>query len=380
MKLACVIVAAGRGIRMGGEIPKQYRMVNGQAVVSRAILAMLEEPRVEALLTVIRPQDGKHYHPAVANILDRRLLEPVFGGATRAQSVYKGLQALQKYRPKNVLIHDAARPFVPVSVTELVVDALENSAAVLPVLPITDTVWQRQAETLHSVDRNALFRAQTPQGFQFAQIFAAHSENKSNATDDISVARAADIAITLVEGSEENYKITTEDDLVRAERNFSVDVRIGTGFDVHAFKAGKKITLCGVDIAFPKSLDGHSDADVALHAITDAIFGALAQGDIGHWFPPSDQQWQGVASEIFLLKAIERAAAAGMRVSNLDCTIICELPKIAPYALAMRARIADICGIDSSRVSVKATTSEKLGFTGRGEGIAAMASATLVSR
>ncbi|HSF91682.1 MAG TPA: 2-C-methyl-D-erythritol 2,4-cyclodiphosphate synthase, partial [Paracoccaceae bacterium] len=296
-------------------------------------------------------------------------------------SVRLGLEALEFLKPEAVLIHDAARPLVSVDVISGVLAALETNIAAFPVLPVVDALWlQDSGQITTPQPRENLVRAQTPQGFRFAEILAAHREIKTPAADDVAIARAAGYAVATTQGAEENFKITLPQDFARAEHiiGAQMDIRTGNGFDVHKFGPGEHVTLCGVQIPFSQGLVGHSDADVPMHTITDAIFGALAEGDIGQWFPPSEAEWKGAASEIFLAKAVERVAARGFTISNIDCTIICELPKIGPHAQTMRAEIARICRLDVDRVSVKATTSEKLGFTGRGEGIASMATATLV--
>ena len=307
---------------------------------------------------------------------------PVTGADTRSGSVRLGLEALAARGVDAVLIHDAARPFLPVEVTGRVIAALRDGAeAVCPGIPVVDALWRaRDGEVDAPVDRTGLWRAQTPQGFGFDAIVAAHRRAEADLADDVAAARASGLPVRMVAGARENYKITTPEDLERARRDTGghMDIRTGNGFDVHAFGEGDRVTLCGVGVPFGRGLSGHSDADVGMHALTDAIFGALAEGDIGHWFPPSDARWKGAASEIFLRKAMERAAARGFEVTHLDCTLICEAPKIGPHSAAMRARLAEIAGLAEERISVKATTSERLGFTGRGEGIAALATATLV--
>ncbi|SOH93674.1 2-C-methyl-D-erythritol 2,4-cyclodiphosphate synthase [Monaibacterium marinum] len=373
MTTAALIVAAGRGTRMGGELPKQYATLAGAPILTHTIRAML--PHVDMLHVVIHPDDVTLYQAAT---VDFDLPPPVFGGETRAVSVRAGLMALADAAPDHVLIHDAARPFVDADIIAGVRAALQDAQGACPCLSVVDALWVG-ADTLDQArPRDGLLRAQTPQGFAFDAILAAHSDNTADLPDDVAVARAVGLDVVATTGSERNFKITTPADMVRAEREFQMDPRNGTGFDVHRLVQGDHVTLCGIEIPFDKALSGHSDADVAMHAITDAIFGALAEGDIGQWFPPTDPQWKGAASHIFLEKAVERVSARGGRMTHLDCTIICEMPKIGPHAQAMRARIAEICGLDIDRVSVKATTSERLGFPGRGEGIAAMASATVM--
>ena len=330
---------------------------------------------------MIHPDDAVLYTAAVAGITDPRLAPPVAGGATRSASVAAGLEALAPHPPEAVLIHDAARPFVAAATIAACLAALDRHAGVLPALPVVDALWRAETGTADTpLPRDGLWRAQTPQGFRFAPLLAAYRAHAGEAADDVAVARAAGIEVALVEGSEDNFKITTAADLVRARRiaGESMDIRTGNGFDVHAFGPGESVTLCGIEIPFDRGLVGHSDADVGLHALTDAILGALAEGDIGRWFPPSDPQWKDAASAIFLARAAERVRARGFVLTHLDLTLICEAPKIGPHAEAMRTEVARIAGLEQDRVSVKATTTEGLGFAGRGEGIAALATATLL--
>ncbi len=382
MRTAGLIVAAGRGLRLGAETPKQYLVLGGESVLSRAVQALMAHPAIAPIRVVIHPGDTALYEAAVAGLEQERLGAPVAGGATRCASVLAGLEALALDAPDRVLIHDAARPFLPREVVAAVLAALDEAPAAFPALPVVDALW-RAGEGLmvaDPIERTQLWRAQTPQGFGFADILAAHRRNRGDAADDVAVARAAGLAVRLVPGVEENYKITTAADLAKARRSLEgpMDIRTGNGFDVHAFGPGEAVTLCGVSIPHGRGLVGHSDADVGMHALTDAIFGALGEGDIGQWFPPSDPQWKGAASEIFLRQAMERAQERGFAVTHLDCTLICEAPKIGPHAGAMREALAGITALEAERISIKATTSERLGFTGRGEGIAALATATLV--
>lgn len=378
MKIAGLIVAAGRGKRAGGGIPKQYRELYSQSVLRRSVLALLAHDDVDMVQVVIHKDYVNEYELSVKDISN--LLPVCFGGEERHDSVLAGLNALKMNAPDIVLIHDAARPLVSTKVIDGVVNALETSAGAFPALPVVDALWRGEQTIKSSETREKLWRAQTPQGFRFADILAAHDNLKAPALDDVAVAHAAGLSVAITQGDENNFKITNPEDFARAERILKddMDIRTGNGFDVHKFGEGDHVTLCGVDIAHTHGLVGHSDADVAMHTVTDAIFGALCEGDIGQWFPPSDDQWKGAASDIFLIKAVERATERGFTISHVDCTIICEMPKIGPHAASMRERMAQILGIDVDRVSVKATTSEKLGFTGRGEGIASMATATLV--
>jgi 2-C-methyl-D-erythritol 4-phosphate cytidylyltransferase/2-C-methyl-D-erythritol 2,4-cyclodiphosphate synthase len=388
MQTAGLIVAAGRGTRLGTDLPKQYQRLGGRTVLARTLDAFLGHPRVDAVLTVIHPDDRALYEDAAGAVSgDAALLPPVEGDATRAGSVRRGLEALAVHAPERVLIHDAARPFVTGAVIEAVVAALDGAAAACPALPVVDALWRAEGGlAVAPVPRADLWRAQTPQGFRFGPILSAHRDHDGAAADDVEVARGAGLEVRLVPGDERNFKITTAADLERARQltegpqGMVTDIRTGNGFDVHRFGPGDHVMLCGVRVPHGQGLVGHSDADVGLHALTDAIFGALAEGDIGQWFPPSEERWKGASSDIFVMKAMERATARGFAVTHLDCTLVCELPKIGPHAAAMRGALARITGLEPDRISVKATTSERLGFTGRGEGIAAIATATLVKR
>lgn len=389
MTAHALIVAAGRGSRAGPGAPKQYRDLGGMTVLRRAVLALAAHPSVASVRVVIHADDRAAHDAALAGL---PVAPPVIGGATRQDSVRLGLEALAADAVDPgapVLIHDAARPFAPPALIDAALAALTGAAGACPSLPVVDTLRRGHgaggniAVTAGDiVARDGLFRAQTPQIFPLGQILAAHRAAIGQAlTDDVAVARAAGMTVALTAGDPANFKITTAQDLIRAERILSerqpMDIRFGIGFDVHAFAPGDHVTLCGVALPHDRGLTGHSDADVGMHALTDAIFGAIAEGDIGRWFPPSDPQWKGADSRIFLAKAAERVAARGGRILNVDVTLICERPKIGPHADAMRGRLAEILGIDVSRVSVKATTTERLGFAGREEGIAAQAAASV---
>lgn len=373
MSTAAIIVAAGRGTRAGGEIPKQWQCLAGKPVVAHTLAAFAGMRRV----LVIHPDDR-----ARAEALGTGF-DIVAGGASRAQSVRNALEHLAESGIDSVLIHDGARPLVAPALIRRICAALADAPAAAPALAVTDALW-RGADGLVSgtQSREGLWRAQTPQGFRFAAILAAHRAHAGDAADDVEVARAAGLPVAIVEGAEDNIKLTFPGDFARAEailKGTRMDIRLGNGFDVHAFTEGDHVWLCGVRVPHGRALLGHSDADVGMHALTDAIYGALAQGDIGRHFPPSDPQWKGAASHIFLRHAVELAAGMGFRIANCDVTLICERPKVGPHAEAMRAALADIMGVDVARISVKATTSERLGFTGREEGIAALATATLVA-
>ena len=378
-----LIVAAGRGSRFGGDVPKQYRPLGGETVLRRTLRAFLDHPRIGAVRTIVHPDDIDRYHRATAGLA---LLDPVAGGASRQESAHRGLASLAGDAPDHVLIHDAARPMVAPALIRRVLDALADTPAVLPALPVVDTL-KRGAEAgsgggrvAGTVDRSGLWRAQTPQGFHFRSILAAHEDAVGRElTDDAAIAEAAGLPVALVAGDEDNIKITSEDDLNRVARMLRADyeTRTGSGYDVHRFTAGDHLMLGGIALPHTAGLAGHSDADVVLHAITDAILGCIAAGDIGSHFPPSDPRWRGAASARFLAHAAGLVGDIGGVVRHIDVTIICERPKVGPYRDAMRASIAAILGIAASRVSVKATTTERLGFTGRGEGIAAHAVATI---
>jgi len=374
-----LVVAAGRGSRFGGAVPKQYLALGGASVLRHAVAAFAEHPRVADVLVAIRPEDSELFDRAVAGL---GVMAPVAGGPTRQDSVRLGLEVLASCRPERVLIHDGARPFPDSGLIDRVIAGLDNAPAVIPCLALRDTIKRAEDGVIReTIDRSALWRAQTPQGFHFDAILAAHRAAAGRElTDDSAVAEAAGLAPVLVAGSEDNLKVTTAEDLAIAERLIAArrgDVRVGQGFDVHAFAPGDQVRICGVAIPHGASLAGHSDADVGLHALTDAVLGAIAAGDIGIHFPPSDPRWRGAASDQFLRHAAELVRARGGAVSAVDVTIICERPKIGPHRAAMAERVAAILDISPRRVSVKATTTERLGFTGRGEGIAAQAVATV---
>lgn len=374
MTRAAIITAAGRGTRAGGAEPKQWRHVAGKSVLARAVAPFLGFDRV---VVVLHPDDMAR---GVAEFGGRVTL--VAGGETRAESVRNALELLDGSGVTEVLIHDGARPLVSPALIAGVVSALQDAAAAAPALPVTDALWRGEAGRVSGTqDRAGLFRAQTPQGFRFDTILQAHRAHPGGAADDVEVARAAGIAVAIVPGEERNIKITHAEDFSRAEKllEADMDVRTGNGFDVHAFTEGDHVTLCGVKIPHGRALLGHSDADVGMHALTDAIYGALAEGDIGRHFPPSDPQWKGAASERFLAHAAGLVRSRGFRIANADVTLICEHPKIGPHAIEMQFVLARILDIAPTRVSVKATTSERLGFTGRGEGIAALATATVIA-
>jgi len=380
---AAVIVAAGRGLRAGTGGPKQYRSIGGQTVIFRAMEPFCRHPQLFAVQPVVNPDDIKMFQDAVCGLSHA---SPTEGGATRQASVHAGLEALAPQKPDIVLIHDAARPFVSQGLISRAIDAVKPTGAAVPTIAVADTIKlvDGKGNVEATPERARLRIAQTPQVFYFDAILDAHRraarEGRSDFTDDAALAEWAGLTVATFEGDVANMKLTTPEDFVREESRLASalgDIRTGTGYDVHAFGAGDHVMICGVRVPHTKGFLAHSDGDVGLHALVDAILGALADGDIGSHFPPSDPQWKGAASHQFLKYAVDRVSARGGRIANLEVTLICERPKIGPLRDQMRARIAEISGVDISRVAVKATTSEKLGFTGREEGIAATASATI---
>ena len=383
-KVAAVVVAAGRGYRAGGDMPKQYRAIAGEPVIRPTLTAFLRHPQIDAVQPVIHPDDADAFRAATAGL--DNLLPPVPGGATRQASVRAGLDALRAAAPELVLIHDAARPFLSGDLISRAIAAAKQHGAAVPAIAITDTVKQIDAQDMISatLDRSRLRTVQTPQAFAYDLIVAFHGRaaaaGRDDFTDDAALAEWAGHRVNAFPGESTNVKLTTNDDFERAELlrlAALADVRTGNGFDVHAFGDGDHVMLGGVRIPHTRGVTGHSDADVALHALVDAILGALAEGDIGVHFPPSDPQWRGASSDRFVAFACERVRARSGMIAHLDVTVVCEAPRLTPYRDAMRARIAAIADIPLGRVAIKATTSEKLGFTGRGEGIVAMATATV---
>jgi 2-C-methyl-D-erythritol 4-phosphate cytidylyltransferase/2-C-methyl-D-erythritol 2,4-cyclodiphosphate synthase len=380
--VAAIVVAAGRGVRAGGELPKQYRMIAGTPVIRPSLALFARHDEIDLVQPVVHADDLSRYQGAVAGL---DVLPPVCGGATRQASVRAGLEALASQGPGIVLIHDAARPFAtPALVSRAIVAAAQNGAAI-PALPVTDTVKRIDAgRVTETLDRSSLCTVQTPQSFAFMALLTAHrraaAAGRDDFTDDAALAEWAGMNVAVFAGEATNVKLTTSDDFARAEAerlSALADVRAGSGFDVHSFGDGDHVMLGGVRIPHTHGVVGHSDADVALHALTDAVLGALADGDIGHHFPPSDPQWRGASSDRFLAFAIERVRARGGIVAHLDVTVVCEAPRVGPHRDAIRASIAGIADVAIERVAVKATTSETLGFTGRREGLVAMATATI---
>jgi len=384
MRVAAIIVAAGRGERAGGGLPKQFRLLAGEPVLRRSLRLFATHPDIAAVQPVIEPAFDAEYRAASAGM--EKLLAPVPGDATRQSSVRAGMEALAQAEPEFVLVHDAARPLASPALLDRALAAVASTGAAIPALPLADTVKRvdELGRVMETLDRTALRAVQTPQAFSFHDLLAAHRRaadaGRDDFTDDAALAEWAGMTVTTFAGEPGNIKLTSPEDFARAQafdEAMLADVRTGTGFDVHAFGPGDHVMLGGVKIPHEKSLAGHSDADVLLHAITDAILGAIAAGDIGRHFPPSDPQWRGASSDRFLAYAVKLLSARGGRIAHLDATVLCEAPRIGPHADAMRVRIAHICGVETARVSVKATTTERLGFLGRGEGIAAMATATV---
>jgi 2-C-methyl-D-erythritol 4-phosphate cytidylyltransferase/2-C-methyl-D-erythritol 2,4-cyclodiphosphate synthase len=383
LRTAAILVAAGRGLRAGAGGPKQYRMIGGQTVIYRAMEAFSRHPDVAAVQPVLHPDDISMFNTACTGL---RHEPPTPGGATRQASVHAGLEALASQKPDIVLIHDAARPFVSPAVISRAIEAAVKTGAAIPTIAVNDTIKliDGSGHVEATPERARLRIAQTPQAFKFDVILEAHRraarEGRSDFTDDAALAEWVGLTVATFEGDAANMKLTTPEDFVREEARLAAqlgDIRTGTGYDVHAFGDGDHVMICGVRVPHSRGFLAHSDGDVGLHALVDAILGALADGDIGSHFPPSDMKWKGASSDQFLKYAVERVTARGGRIANLEVTMICERPKIGPLRDTMRARIADITGVNISRVAVKATTSERLGFTGREEGIAATASATI---
>lgn len=375
-----LVVAAGRGSRLGADRPKQYLPLAGVPILRHTLSRLAAHPRIDGVRAVIHPDDDAAYSAAAEGLA---LLPPVHGGATRQESVRLGLESLDAYAPECVLIHDGARPFVDAATVDRVLDALDKDAGAIPAIAVSDTLKRRNDDGRigETVPRDGLWRAQTPQGFRYPEILSAHRAQRNvEASDDAAVAERAGLSVALVDGDPENAKVTTMQDLARAERWLSggMETRVGQGYDVHRFAdTPGPVMLCGVPVDHPHGLAGHSDADVGLHVVVDALLGALAEGDIGQHFPPSDPQWKGADSAQFVARAAEIAASHGAQLQNVDVTLICERPKVGPHRAAMAARVAELLGISPTRVSVKGTTTEGLGFTGRSEGIAAQAVVTL---
>ena len=378
--VAVLVVAAGKGERAGGAVPKQYAALLGKPILRWTLEAFVRHPRVDSVLVAIGPDQEQLYAPAVEGLA---LPPPIAGGNTRQESVRRGLEALAQSAPDMVLIHDAARPLVSSAIIDAVIAALESGAdGSVPLLAVADTLKRNDGGKWSTVPREGLLRAQTPQGFRFARILRAHRHYAAqDVTDDMALAELAGLHIAAVAGEERNMKVTTPEDFALAEAHLRArlgESRVGFGYDVHRFVAGDHVWLCGVSVPHDHGLEGHSDADAGLHALTDAILGAIGEGDIGEHFPPTDERWRGAPSWKFLDHAASLVRNKGGAISHCDVTIVCERPKVGPHRAAMRARIAEILKLDVARVSVKATTTEGLGFEGRREGLAAQAVATVL--
>ena len=389
-KAAVVIVAAGRGERAGkADGPKQYRTIGGHPVVSHTIQAFLSHPRIGRIVVAIHPDDDELFRSCTSGFEDERL-EAIHGGATRQESTRLALRALREEAPDMVLIHDAVRPFVDAALIDRTIDAIDDRQGALPAMQVADTLKRMNGEgnVGETVPRAGLHAAQTPQGFPYWPILAAHEKafqlGKQDFTDDAAVAEWAKIPVRIVTGSPDNMKLTWARDMALADQRLGggrlafPDIRTGNGYDVHSFEPGDHVTLCGLNIPHDKKLSGHSDADVGLHALTDALLATCGAGDIGTHFPPSDPQWKGAASRLFLEHAAAIVRSGGGRIANADITLICEAPRIGPHREAMVEAVASMLKISADRISIKATTNERLGFIGREEGIAAIATASVV--
>ncbi len=388
MRITALIVAAGRGSRAGEGLPKQYRSIGGRPVLARTLEVFLNHPQVAGVVTAIHPDDLELYRSATAGLTSPKMLPPAFGGDSRQESVLNGLRALASHAPDLVLVHDAARPFVTAGLIDRAIAAAVRSGAAIPGTPVTDTikVIDEEARATATPERRLLRAVQTPQAFNFDTLLNVHlqaaEQKRFSFTDDAALIEWADLPVAVFDGDPANIKLTHPADFDEAERrlggaSMTLISRMGTGFDVHAFGEGDHIWLGGLRVPHTRGVMAHSDGDVILHALTDALLGALADGDIGTHFPPSDPQWRGASSDRFLAYAAERVRARGGVIDHLDVTLLCEAPRLGPHREAMRARIAEIAGLRIDQVSLKATTTEKLGFTGRSEGIAAQAAATV---
>jgi 2-C-methyl-D-erythritol 4-phosphate cytidylyltransferase / 2-C-methyl-D-erythritol 2,4-cyclodiphosphate synthase len=373
-------MAAGRGLRIGGALPKQYQLVKGRPILAQSIQALINHPAIDAVRVVIGPQDHEHYLNVTNGIYSKKLLQPIIGGLERSESVRLGLESLETLAPQYVLIHDGARPFVTTALISRVLESLEQHKGVIPGIAVVDTLKLAPNQIIKStVDRNHLYRAQTPQGFHFSTILAAHREFKDemDLTDDASLLERLSIPVHIVQGDRENKKITTSDDL-KGDSMSIPDIRVGHGIDVHAIGSGNHVILFGIKIEAGFSLIGHSDADVGLHSLTDAILGAIGDGDIGQHFSPKDEQWKDADSSLFLKDAVRRMREKGGQISHVDLTLLGERPKVSPYRDQMIKNVAGLLEVEPNRVSIKATTTERLGFIGREEGLACFATVTVV--
>jgi 2-C-methyl-D-erythritol 4-phosphate cytidylyltransferase / 2-C-methyl-D-erythritol 2,4-cyclodiphosphate synthase len=387
MSVVAVIVAGGSGLRAGGGLPKQYQLVGGKPVIRWTLEAFLAHPLISKVQTVIGIGHEALFAEATKGLIG--LLSPVAGGGSRQDSCRAGIEACAEFGPTKILIHDAARPFLSPDLISNVINELDHAPAVIPGLPVADTMKYAPSGMIEkTVDRASLWFVQTPQGFRYNQILSAHrqalADGKVSFTDDAAVAEYAGMKVQIVAGEQRNRKLTTSHDILEADREHSThsfenlpDIRTGQGIDYHVFEKGSFVTLCGVQIPHSHKLKGHSDADVALHAVTDAILGAIGEADIGQHFPPTDKQWKGAASSIFVAKAMELLKARGGILAHIDITILAEAPRIGPHLAAMKACLSAMLDIAVDRIGVKATTTEKMGAIGRKEGMSASAIATV---
>ena len=382
LKIAALIAAGGSGTRFGGYPPKQFKDLRGCPVLLRTLKLLSSNRRISECVAVV----SSEFRERVQNEYGSQVsvaVNTAEAGSSRTRSILNGLNALEGHGISHVLIHDGARPFASPDLIDRLIDALEHNDGAAPAFAVTDALWSSDGRhPKKSVSKAGLFRVQTPQAFAFSAILQAYRNFEGDAEDDIAVAMAARLQIKLIEGEKGNFKITTREDFERAKMILKpeVEVRTGQGFDIHRFAPGSHVTLCGLKIPFQMGLDGHSDADVAMHAITDALYGSVAEGDIGTWFPPEDARWKNADSGIFLKHALQRVEKKGYMITSIDCTIVCEHPKISPHSEGMRRNLASLLSLDASNISVKATTSERLGFIGREEGIAAIALATIIKK
>ena len=379
-KTIALIVSAGRGRRIGKDIPKQYIAVGDEAIITKTVRTFADHPRVDAVRVVIHPDDFNLYKSSLGELT---ILDPVYGGVERQDSVREGLESLQSFGPTNVLIHDSVRPFVSNATINGVLDVVMDGRCCVPGLPISDSLKSvDNGYVIKNLDRSSAWRIQTPQGFPYMKILDAHRASiGKNLPDDAAVADAFGLSVEVIRGQKKNEKITNIEDLEGIMEQIASqepDVRVGNGYDVHRFTEGEFVTICGVKVPHGRSLLGHSDADVGFHALTDAILGAIGKGDIGEYFPSSDEQWKNADSQIFLRYAGDAVQSLGGKIQNLDITIICESPKISPYRTEMINKISEILSISPSRVNVKGTTNDRLGFIGRNEGVAAQATSVIM--
>ena len=377
IKIKAIIVSAGNGKRVGGDLPKQYLKIDGIPILAKTIQRFHEVDIIDEVIVVISQKHQKYFDKFILPIIQKEVVI-ILGGKTRRESVYEGLKHTGS--EDLVLIHDGARPFITYELIIKIINGVKHFGAAAPGMKVTDSIWEKNNKVISGVqNRDNFLKAQTPQGFFTKDIIKNYEKVNKEPSDDVELAVNNGLRVRIVEGDEKNIKITTMNDIenINSTSKSFLKIRTGIGYDVHAFEAGNELILCGLKIPFNKSLKGHSDSDVVMHAITDAIYGAIAEGDIGTWFPPNDIKWKNSNSEVFLKHANSLLTKKGYLISNLDCTIICEEPKIQPYTQKMRINMENILQITKDQISIKATTTEKLGFTGRKEGIAVQAIITV---